>query len=247
MSITQNKNRIGNPTSSNIYKLMSNGKAAGSLGAPAFTYIQECNIERKLGRSISTDITTRDMSWGLFLERRVASLLEFGYELESQITKTHPTIPYWAGSADMIMAKVKIGDIKCFQPKNFALFTDVLLQNDAFVLKMEYPKEYWQLVSNAIINGVPNAEAISYMPYQSELDEIRWDADEDEDEKYSWIATTENERLAYLPNGGYYKNLNRFEFEVPQDDIEALTARVILAGTMLIDIPSVVIAEPVTV
>ena len=36
-------------------------------------------------------------------------------------------------------------------------------------LKKEYPKEYWQLVSNSWILGTKNAEAILYLPYVTEL------------------------------------------------------------------------------
>lgn len=31
--------------------------------------------------------------------------------------------------------------------------------------------------------------------------------------------------LPYLPENGYYKNLNKFEFEVPKDDIDLSTER----------------------
>ena len=240
MSITENINRIGSFTSSNISKLMTNGKGANGFGAPAITYIKETNLERLLGRSLELNATSKPMSWGLFLESRVCDLLEFGYLLESQKTETHPTINFWAGSSDVIIAGKKIGDIKCFEPKNFANYSDVLLKQSVELLKEEYPKEYWQLVSNAIINKVPNAEAICYMPYQSELAEIREAAslyDGTDQYKYEFIFNSPDASLAYLPDGGYYKNLNRFEFEVPKEDIKALTARVLLAGTFLVEKP----------
>lgn len=51
--------RAGTFSSSNIYKLMTNGKAADSLGKPALTYIEETRYEMRLGRSLSTDQSSR--------------------------------------------------------------------------------------------------------------------------------------------------------------------------------------------
>lgn len=235
-SIIENVNRIGNYTSGKIYKLMANGKGVNGFGALAITYIEEKNLERKLGRSISTDAYSRDMAWGSFLEKQVYNYLEFGYNLVSKETFTHSAIPYWSGSPDLIMPGKKIGEIKCYQPKNFAKYADVLMQQNAELLKTECPEEYWQCVSNAIINKVPTAEAIAYMPYESELPiiaEMAADYDEADQWKYRFIYESDKSALAYLPDYGYYKNLNRFEFEVPQADIDLLTERVKLAGTML--------------
>ena len=236
-SITENKNRIGNLTSSNVSKLCANGKGAYGFGSSAITYIEEVNLERKLGRSIRTETYSKDMAWGSFLEERVHEFLEFGYDLVSKETITHPEIPFWAGSTDLRMTGKKIGEIKCYQPKNFAKYTDILLQKDVQLLKSECPEEYWQLVSNSIINNVPNAEAIVYMPYDTELIELAVmaeDYDGHDQWKYRFISEGEKSSLAYLPTGGYYKNINRFEFEVPKEDIDFLTAKVELAGTMLI-------------
>jgi len=64
--------RIGNITSSEgAVAVMSNGKAKGSFGAPALTYIEECNFERRLGRSIETESNARPLTWGKFIEGRV--------------------------------------------------------------------------------------------------------------------------------------------------------------------------------
>jgi hypothetical protein len=237
MSILKNTNRYGNFTSSEIFKLISRDKSGKGFGAPALTYIEERNLEFKLSRSLDTDVYTRDMAWGIFLERRVYELLPFGYALQSDITNSHPTIPFWRGSADLTFEDLKIAEIKCYQPKKFAKYTDAIMAGDLQKFKEEFVQEYWQLVSNAIINKVPNAEAISYMPYKSDLHLIREMADlydEPDNWKYRFIAEGEDNTLAFLPNGGYYKDLNRFEFEVPQEDIELLTYRVQQAGEMLI-------------
>lgn len=240
-SIVQNTARVGAFTSSKAYKLMTNGKAAGSIGGPALTYIEEKNIERRMGRSLDTDAYSKDMAWGTLLEKRVYDLLPFGYELVSDQTDVHPLYSYWAGSKDLIMPGVKVGDIKCYQPKNFALLTDVLFTKDVAILKAAHPEEYWQLVSNAMIAGLTRAESITYMPYRSELAIIRELAenyDGFDQWKYRFIAESEDYALAYLPDGGYYKNLNCFEFEIPQEDMTALEKRMTHCATLLVDAPA---------
>lgn len=246
----QNKERVGNPTSSQMWKLMTNNKAKTDFGAPGLTYIKEKTIERKLGRSIETSSYSKDMQWGLFLEKRVHSLLpDFGYKLTSKQTDVHPKYDFWAGSKDLILPKVKVGDIKCYQPKNFSILVDAILRKSIEHLKESHAKEYWQIVSNAAINQVPNGEIISYMPYQSELEEIREMAanvdDPGNEWKYRFIYESEDYDLAFLPDGGFYKNLNTFEFEVPKEDIELLTERIVKANEMILEslTPKVMIAE----
>ena len=243
--IIENESRNGNFTSSKIFHLVKTGKGENGFGSTAITYVKEKNIERKLGRSIETGAYSKDMAWGQFLEKRVFDMLEYGYVLCSQETRVHSKISYWAGSTDLLFPKVKIGEIKCYQPKNFSQYTDAILSHSVDILKQDCPEEYWQMVSNAIINKVPVAEAISYMPYQSELAELREMAeyyDGPDQWKYRFIAESPDISLAFLPDGGYYKNLNRFEFEVPQEDKDFLTERVLLAGTMLIKTPSLMLA-----
>jgi len=232
----ENKERIANFTSSQIWKLMSNGKAAGSIGAAGQTYIKEKRLEMRLGRSASVETYSKEMAWGHLMEQRVFDLLPFGYELTSQSTTLHPTISHWSGSKDIIVPGKKIGDIKCYYPKNFGLFADVLMQKNVALFREEYSEEYWQLVSNAIINQVPVAEAVLYCPYFSELEEIREMAanyDGEDQWQYRFIAESPSSYLPYIPDGGYYKNLYTFEFEVPKEDIDALTARVVMAKSLL--------------
>ncbi len=236
-SITLNKLRVGNFTSSDIHKLMSSGKQIGVLGAPAMTYIQEKKLERRLGRSLDVDAYSKEIAWGNLLEGAVEALLEFGVEKISDVTKCHPIIEYWTGSTDFLLPGEKIIELKCYQPKNFCVYTDAILTKDTEVIKKDCPKEYWQMVSNAIINQVMVAEAITYMPYESELDAIRHLADmyDGPDQwKYRFIIESENYQLAYLPdNNPHYKNLNRFEFEVPKEDMDALTTRVEYCKSLL--------------
>lgn len=229
--------RTGKFTSSNIHKLMKTDKSGRGFGKPAITYIEEKRIEIKLGRSLDLDNYSRAMTWGLFLENRVYSLLsDLSYQLVSKDTIVHKTINRWAGTPDLIVNNKKISDIKCYQPKNFALYTDAILTKDVELLKKEFPQEYWQLVSNAIICNVDYAEAITYMPYKSELNEIREEALNYEGLdmwKYRFIYEEPDDNLPYLPNNGYYKNLNIFTFKVPSKDKLLLTQKVKKATKLL--------------
>jgi hypothetical protein len=93
-------------------------------------------------------------------------------------------------------------------------------------------KYYYQLVSNACISGSKYAELIVYMPYESELPEVKALAEGNPDCYWIWAAL-ENE-LPFLKDGGYYQNLNIIRFEVPQADKDFLTECVEKAGQLLI-------------
>jgi hypothetical protein len=230
-----NKERIGNFTSSQIFRLMSKGRGSFSLentGAAYHSYIEEKRLETRMGRSLGTEVHTQAMAWGKFMEMYVFSLIGIEYKITSLTTDVHPTIKRWAGSKDLIVPGVKVSDIKCYQPKKFGEYTDALLRGDVVELREKFPQEYWQLVSNAIINGVDKGEAITFMPYERELEEIREMAenyDGSDQWKYRFIAEGDKSSLPYLPNDGYYKHLNEFEFLIPQEDIDNLTARVEMA------------------
>lgn len=229
MSITENKERIGSFTSSEIWKLTKSGKGDKMFGEKALTYIQEKQIELRLKRSISVDAHSQAMAWGKFMENWVFHLMGMEYEITSDKTDVHPTIKGWSGSKDLSVKGVKISEIKCYQPKKFALYTDAIVAKDIDKMRKDFAQEYWQLVSNAIINEVDRAEAISFMPYESELEEIKemaLDYEGDDMWKYRFIYENHKSGLPYIAKGSTYKNLNKFEFEVPKEDIIFLTERV---------------------
>lgn len=245
MSITTNTLRHGNATSSEIVSLVKKGKTRQ-------TYIQEMNMERRLGRSLSDEIRAKPLTWGKLIERYAFSKLPLEYELSSQDTILHPTIPYWAGSPDGTAPDTVI-DIKCpLTLKSFCQLVDGTYNGlkgmDAIKSIIETHKEgekyYWQLVSNAILTGSKYAELIVYMPYESELEEIKSLAEGDPGCYWVWAAL-DNE-LPFLPDGGFYKNINIIRFEVPEADIKILTNAVESIKDDLIapnQSPSVIIAH----
>lgn len=238
MSILNNEKRIGNFTSSEIWKLTLFGKGGNLFGEKATTYIKEKNFERKLGLSIGTESNAKPLTWGKHLEFRVFDMLGAEYELTSQLTKVHPEFDCWAGSADCVKHGASrintLPDIKC--PFTRKSFCELLECNNGEDLKREFPEYYWQLVSNAVLNNCANAELIVYMPYQSELNDIRESTGgiDTLQRNLLWINSAEDEELPYLKDGGLFKNINIIPIEVPLSDIEFLTNRVKHASKLLI-------------
>lgn len=268
--------RNGNFTSSEIVALTSKGsrpmtekeladhKAANPKsqkkntecwpGTAALTYIEETNMERRLGRALCDEVNARPLTWGKLIEARAFDLLGLEYSLVSKETIQHPIIKFWSGSPDGTKEDT-VGDIKCpMTLKSFCQLVDPLYNGltgmDAMNAIRENHKDgdkyYWQLVSNAILTGSKFAELIVYVPYYSELQEIKVMAqmvDTSELSKHYWIAMASDGELPYLVDGRYYKNLNVIRFAVPQSDKDLLTDYVTRAGEMLIEAPSVLIAE----
>lgn len=250
METTINTNilRVGNFTSSEIGNLMTSGKAKGTLGAPAKTYIEECNMERRLGRSISTEINSKATTWGKCLEHFVFEQLSTEYTLTSNKTFSHPLINYWFGSPDghKYDEGKTVMDIKCpLTLKSFCQLVNPIYEgltgmqaiNAVRDNHKEGDKYFYQLVSNAILTESNYAELIVFCPYKSQLEEIRehsrnWDGEDQS--RFAWINFALDDELPYLPDGGFYKNINIIRFEVPQSDKQELTNRVIEAGRMLI-------------
>lgn len=238
----EKKSRIGRFTSSEIAALMTSDRSGKSFGKPTLTYIEEKNMERRLGRSLNTEISGKPINWGNCLEPYIfEEMLELEYSYHSDETISHPDYDFWAGSPDGSKQDSTVVDTKApFTLKSFCQLVqplyDGLIGMDAMSAIRENHKEgdtyYWQLVSNAILTNSKYAELIVFCPYQSELSTIRLLADGTPD--YYFIWASEDKDVPYLPNNGYYKNLNVIRFEVPEEDKIALTQRVVEAGKMLI-------------
>lgn len=242
--------RLGRFTSSQMHRLMANGRSKGSIGQPFYTYVEEKANEKRMGISFDSDPYTKSIAWGDLMELILHSeVLGPEYKLTSKGTLVHPIYEYWAGTPDCEKFKdgelIAVSEIKCYQPKKFAEYTNALLKKDVKFLKEKFKQEYYQIVSNACILDVDYGEAISFMPYANQMDntfdkdgnvtnigirEIINNLDDFEDQnKYRFISDSPNEDLAVLPNDGFYKNVNKFMFKIPKEDKEQLTERVELA------------------
>lgn len=242
MGTMNNINRWGKFTSSNVYKLIKLN-AKGEFQAPGLTYIEEKAIERKMKSCLDGGAHTQSLAWGNFMEMVVYSILGVQYQISSKDTTPHPIHgKYWSGSKDLFTVNPQTGkmesiaEIKCYQKKNFALYTDCILKKDIELFKEKFPKEFWQIVSNACIEGVDIGEAITYMPYVSEYEEIREMAENYDGAdawKYKFIRDLPVQDLPFLPDGGYYKNINKFAFIVPDEDKKLLEDRILQAESKI--------------
>lgn len=239
MTILSNPARIGSFTSSEIYNLLKKDRSGKGFGVPALTYIEERNMARRLGRSLTTETNSRPTTWGKCLEPFAFQKLGFDYELVSDVTIQHPDIPYWCGSPDLIGENL-VGDIKCpMTLKSFCQLVDPIysgLSGDEAIqiIREKHPdgeKYYQQLVSNSILTNSTYAELIVYVPFRSDLDEIRLSAADRKE--YRWIEYADDYELPWLVDGGYYQDVNIIHFEIPQSDKELLTNAVIEAGKLL--------------
>ena len=87
-------------------------------------------------------------------------------------------------------------------------------------------------------------EAIVYMPYESEMEEIRQLADDPEylnsigmmPWEVRFITEKPISQLAVLPDDSDFKNLNIFEFDVPTEDVIFLNKNIINAGKLLLGV-----------
>lgn len=237
--------RNGNFTSSEIYRLMSkSGKKTESF----WSYIEECNMERRLGRSIDAEVNSRPITWGKCCENLAFAALPLSYRRCSTTTLVHPEFTYWLGTPD-VTAVETVGDIKSpHTMKSLCQLLDPGVEmKDGKTIEIHKPrsiealrwnhkdgeKYYWQLVSNAILTESKYAELIAFCPHKDDLDGIRQFAST-LGKEYQWIVYASDDELPYLVDNKHYKKLNHVFFEVPQRDKDALTENVIEAGKYLI-------------
>lgn len=245
--------RNGNFTSSEIVALTEGVKGFIDAG---YTYIEECNMERRLSKALNDEASAKPLSWGKFVEQIAFGKLPLNYRLISRDTIVHPKYGCWVGTPDGDTIDT-VTDIKSpYTRKSFCQLVQPLYDGltgieamnavrngytDAKGFKHKKHRDgdkfYFQLVSNSILTDKEYAELIVYMPYQRDLDFIReetanYDGDQN---KLAWIQFATDDDLPHLVNDGYYKDLNIIRFKVPQEDKDFLTSRVEMASKYLID------------
>jgi len=238
MEQTTIKSRAANFTSSQVYKLMTSDKSGKKFGKPFITYVEEKRLELRLGRQLQKEVSPRSASWGTFVQHRVTNtLLDTGCKPTKDVRRVHPTIKRWTGAEDYLREDA-VGEIKCFELKKFCQVHDAATaattfgSNNPSIMCEDCPEIWWQLVSNAILNGMDKVELTLYVPYQEELEAIREEA-ELADHKFQWIKYAHDDELPYLIKGNHYPNLSSFTFEITETDKVALTHRVLMAVKML--------------
>ena len=241
-NVRENTLRIGNFTSSKVADLMSNGKQIYGLGKPATTYIKERNMERKLELPLAVESSPKPFSWGKCCEKRIFELMGTEYERVHEDTLAHPTISDWTGTPDAIKheedgTKTMV-EFKCpITRKSFMEFEECETIEDVRRNHDQGEQYYWQAVSNSILLGATHAELIIYIPYLSELVDVREHAQDftiDQLYKYLWIHNALDEELPYIKDNGKVKHVKKFRWKVSEADKEALTERIKLCKTLLI-------------
>lgn len=225
-------------------------------GKAAITYLNQCNMERRLGRSLDNELVAKPTDWGKFLEPLLFSLLDGDYTYNAMDTLTHPEHEYWKGTPDgfKITENKTVVDTKCpFTLESFCklispLYNDLEGIDAINALRNGYTdktglfqaphsdaeKYYWQLVSNACIDDCTHAELIVYCPYESELSVIQAQAIQSGNPSAYFIANGSAKSLPSIPDDGFYQNINIISFEIPQSDKILLTETVKKASKYLI-------------
>lgn len=224
--------RLGNFTSSEIWKLTTLATNKKDFGKPALTYIQEKRYELNLGRRLNSESNSKPTDWGNICEKLAYDTIEdFEYSLVSKIRFEHQTISNWNGCPDLVKSNY-VGDIKCpYTLKSFCQLIDCF--SDINLLKKEYPEYYWQLVSNAILTNSSICELYVFVPYKEQLSTIKQIANANN--VANWLNYASDESLPYLIKGqSNYVNLNKFMFEVDKLDIEFLEEKVSKAVKLLL-------------
>jgi len=217
-------------------------------GPAAITYINQCNMERRLGRSLDGELDARPTSWGKFVEPLLFQLLDGDYTYNSSDTLTHPEYEFWKGTPDgfKITENKTVVDAKCpFTLESFCKLVGPLYNGFEGMGAMnalmkgytdktglfqaphaDAKKYYWQIVSNACIDDCTHGELIVYCPYESELSVIQSMAVQSGNPSAYFIANGTTKSLPYLKDDGFYRNINIISFEIDQNDKDYLTETV---------------------
>lgn len=228
----------------------------------AWTYIEEKNMERRLGVSLDDEGFARALVWGRHLEQFAFDFTTTSYQLVSDETIVHPMFDTWCGTPDVFKDDT-VGDIKCpLTKKSFCQLVDPIYDGltgievmnairKGYISRSGVPRKghkdgekfYWQLVSNACLTSKEYAELIVFMPYESQIQEIRESAQNGQSDHY-WIAMAKDGELPFLPERGFYSNINTIRFRVPDEDKKLLQSRVESASKFLVsDQIDILIAE----
>ena len=235
MSITETSSRIAHYTSSQIYRLL--GSAAVQK-----TYIEEKKYESQLGVSCNEDAGSRASNWGTMMQYYVAEkYLPKGFKWHDK-TEVHPTIKLWSGTADIISDDAA-GDVKCFYRKKFAQVANCIVECeeirklshfdrpeiDYAPLKKNHPEIYWQITSNAAILNKSKGLLIIFLPYESELEDVKafaYNSELPDEWKYRFIYESHKSALPYQSDDSVFSNVIYFEWDIDSEDVKLIESKI---------------------
>lgn len=230
----QHEKRNGRFTSSQASRIVG---GVNKPTKPFYTYAEEVALERVLGRRITPEADAKALRWGSLMECIIFDCLPLHYSMTHKNTVVHNKYgDIWSGTPDYkVEIDKKTGEIKCYYLKNWVKYSLALKSGDLERIKAEFPQPYWQVVSNAMLNGHKKAELLTFIPTKEQLENIIVKIEEEDflernnlDPKDYYFYTTENiESFNYLPNEWKDRNLVMFEFEIPTADRQFLLERVL--------------------
>ena len=239
--------RIGNLTSSEIYKIIGKGKNGNDFNTGGYSYIESKFFERQLGKSLATESNAKPLLWGRLCEKHFfenSGRIEYTPLMNEPIS--HKEIEYYAGSPDAYKGEDIVSELKCpFTLLSFCQLVQPIIEGhkglDAIdVIRDTHSdgeKYYWQMVSNSILTGRKQCEFIVYCPFESELEAIKELAQEQPLEdlsSYYFVSTASNKQLPCLPDRGFYNNVYSITFTPPQDDIDLLISKIHLCKSLIL-------------
>lgn len=210
-------------------------KKEDEIGSAFYTYAEEVACEKFIERTSKTEVKKQAMKWGSLMEVVLFNKLGMGWTMCHKDTLLHPKYGHiWSGTPDLI-AKLICAEVKCYEPKKFGLLAMCMAKKDVKLLKKKFPEVYWQVVSNCDITKKKKAQIIAYMPKKSELEDIidkidQTDFLEDNGLKLTdyYFMNKENiESLPYLNDDCKIDSIQSFQFDVPEEDIDFMTDRVL--------------------
>lgn len=231
-----NKNRIGRPTSSKAGVIAKKGRGAFGFGDAGITYLNKKRAERFLGRSTDTGQYAKQLYWGKCLEYvAFEKKVPREYDVISKETVVHPDYSFWSGSPDFEVPGLKVAEIKCYYPDNFFAYSEAIQLRNVDNLRENFPEEYWQIVSNAILLGYDYGVAMAYMPTLEDLKALRHRISEtdfirnqfpgEEEWKFKFISEDDIETLPWIAPESNWPDYHEFEFFIPSADIVYITKR----------------------
>jgi len=208
------------------------------FGDKAMSYLEEVNFERLLNRSIEKESNAKPLNYGSLVESYAFKQLGMEYQMTSDVSVVHPTIPYFSGSADGFKydeGKTCV-DFKCaWTLLSYCRFAECKTIEEVVAKHPEGEKYKWQVTANAIINDCKFGEIIFFCPYKKQLAEIRELAQDYPDKnKVAFVHFATDEELPWLPDNGYFKNLHTVRWEIPAEEKSYLENLVIEAGKLLV-------------
>lgn len=153
--------RKGKITSSEISKILGEGKAKGDLlGATAKSYLMS-RVSEKLG-GFTERTENKATKWGTAMEPEAIKMFENKFNVEVEEAPFIEFMKHYGGSPDGLIGYNGLIEVK--SPYNSTNHFSYLLIKSVEDFKRIKPEYYWQCVSNIIVTGRAYCTFITFDP-----------------------------------------------------------------------------------